>query len=48
MAVSFNGELACTISDDKIVKVFDVVNFGKNVVIWLKSNQECVLRSVQE
>lgn len=28
LAVSFNGELASTISDDKTVKVFDVVNFG--------------------
>ena len=28
LSVSFNGELASTISDDKTVKVFDVVNFG--------------------
>jgi len=28
LAVSVNGELASTVSDDKVVKVFDVVNFG--------------------
>lgn len=29
LAVSCNGEFCCTISDDKIVKVFDVINFGE-------------------
>ena len=29
MAVSNNGELACTVSDDKSAKIFDIVNFGK-------------------
>lgn len=29
LAISYNGEFCCTISDDKIVKVFDVINFGK-------------------
>ena len=27
---SDNGELYCTISDDKSLKVFDIVNFGKS------------------
>ena len=27
---SDNGELFCTISDDKSLKVFDIVNFGKS------------------
>ena len=26
--MSDNGELCCTISDDKSAKIFDVVNFG--------------------
>ncbi len=29
VAGSDNGELFCTISDDKSLKVFDIVNFGK-------------------
>ena len=33
MAVSVNGELASTVSDDKVVKVFDVVNFGNYFII---------------
>ncbi len=32
MAVSNNGELCCTVSDDKTMKVFDVVNFGESIV----------------
>ena len=28
LAMSANGELCCTVSDDKTAKVFDVVNFG--------------------
>jgi len=28
LTVSVNGELASTVSDDNVVKVFDVVNFG--------------------
>ena len=28
MNVSENGELCCSISDDKTAKVFDVINFG--------------------
>ena len=27
MAVSYNGELMCTVSEDKAMKVFDVINF---------------------
>jgi len=30
MKVSNNGELACTVSDDKTSKVFDIVNFGES------------------
>ena len=29
MAASCNGELCCTVADDKTMKVFDVVNFGQ-------------------
>ena len=29
---SDNGELYCTISDDKSLKVFDIVNFGKSTL----------------
>lgn len=29
LAMSANGELCCTVSDDKTAKVFDVINFGK-------------------
>ena len=29
LSASDNGELCATISDDKAMKVFDVVNFGK-------------------
>ena len=28
LGMSDNGELCCTISDDKSAKIFDVVNFG--------------------
>lgn len=28
MAANYNGTLLCTVSTDKSVKVFDVVNFG--------------------
>ena len=28
LAMSPNGELCCTVSDDKTAKVFDVINFG--------------------
>ena len=28
MAGSFDGEICCTIADDKTLKVFDVINFG--------------------
>ena len=38
MKVSNNGELACTISDDKSSKVFDVVNFG-NISLILDVNE---------
>ena len=30
---SDNGELFCTISDDKSLKVFDIVNFGKSAPV---------------
>ena len=29
MSASSDGLLLCTVSDDKSLKVFDVVNFGK-------------------
>ena len=29
LAMSPNGELCCTVSDDKTAKVFDVINFGE-------------------
>lgn len=28
LGMSDNGELCCTISDDRSAKIFDVVNFG--------------------
>nr|VZI31761.1 unnamed protein product [Spirometra erinaceieuropaei] len=34
LAISSDGELACTVSEDKTAKIFDVVNFGN---VWLFS-----------
>ena len=31
IAVSENGELCCTVSDDKTAKVFDIINFGEKL-----------------
>lgn len=33
MRVSYDGQLCCTISDDKSMKIFDVENFGKQIFI---------------
>jgi peptidylprolyl isomerase domain and WD repeat-containing protein 1 len=41
LAVSFNGELASTVSDDKTVKVFDVVNFDMINMIKLTYIGRC-------
>jgi hypothetical protein len=35
MRVSYDGQLCCTISDDKSMKIFDVENFGKQIFIVL-------------
>lgn len=32
MSASCNGALMCTVSLDKSIKVFDVVNFGKIII----------------
>ncbi len=29
LAVSNDGELACTVGDDKTAKIFDIINFGE-------------------
>ena len=29
ISASASGELCCTVAEDKIMKVFDVINFGK-------------------
>lgn len=41
LAVSVNGELASTVSDDKVVKVFDVVNFDMINMIKLTYVGRC-------
>ena len=33
IAVSDNGEFLCSIADDKSLKIFDVINFGKQLKI---------------
>ena len=33
MAGSFDGEICCTIADDKTLKVFDVINFGEYLIL---------------
>lgn len=38
MVANYNGTLLCTVSADKSVKVFDVINFGKYYTIWYKIN----------
>lgn len=41
LAVSCNGEFCCTISDDKIVKVFDVINFDMINMLKLSFVASC-------
>ena len=37
LAVSCNGELCCTVADDRTLKVFDVVSFGRQPSLRLTS-----------
>ena len=32
MTVNYNGSLLCTVSTDKSLKVFDVINFGMHFI----------------
>lgn len=45
MSVSGDGLLLCTTSDDKVLKIFDVVNFGKrNFLPCTVVYSRCVLK----
>ena len=41
IAVSENGELCCTVSDDKTAKVFDIINFGEKIVDLTSGKRRC-------
>lgn len=43
MTVNYNGTLLCTVSTDKSLKVFDVINFGGYYVVFKHSVFLCIM-----